>query len=46
MKKFYDLYDDIEKEQIDISSVRYIIANNLKLKDIEGIVNQKSMTNL
>lgn len=41
MNKFYDLYNDIEKYQIDISTMRYMIANNLKLEDIEGIVNQK-----
>ena len=39
--KFYYLYNDIEKEKIDISTVRYMILNNLKLEDIEGIVNQK-----
>ena len=41
MNKFYDLYNDIEKDQIDISTMRYMIANNLKLKKIEGILNQK-----
>ena len=39
MNKFYDLHNNFEKDQIDISIVRYIIANNLKLNDIEGIVN-------
>ena len=41
MNKFYDLYNDIEKEHIDISTVRYMIINNLKFKDIKGFVNQK-----
>lgn len=41
MNFFYDFYNNIEKDQIDISTMIYIIAKNLKLKDIEGIVNQK-----
>ena len=41
MYKLYDLYNNFEKDQIDISTMRYIIENNLKLKDIEDIVNQK-----
>ena len=41
MSKFYDLYANFEKLQIDISIVRFIISNKLKLKDIEGVVNQK-----
>ena len=41
MNKFYDLYNDIEKEQIDISTMRYMILNNLKLEDIKGFFNQK-----
>ena len=41
MNKFYDLYNDIEKDHIDISTVRYIIANNIKIKDIEGTINHK-----
>lgn len=41
MNKFYYLYNNSEKDQIDISIRRYIIANNLKLKDIEGTVNHK-----
>ena len=40
MKKFYDLYNDIEKDHIDISTVRYKIVKNMKLKDIEGTINQ------
>lgn len=46
MNKFYDLYNNIEKDHIDISTMRYIIDNNLKLKDIEGIVNQKAYDRL
>ena len=42
MNKFYDLYNDIEKEQIDISIVRYMILNNLKLESIKGMINQKN----
>ena len=41
MKRFYDLYNNFEKDWIDISTTRYIMANNLKLKDIKGTVNQK-----
>ena len=41
MNKFYDLYNDIKKEHIDIYIMRYMILNNLKLEDNEGIVNQK-----
>ena len=41
MTKFYDLYNNFEKDWIYISIVRYIIANNMKLKDIEGTMNQK-----
>ena len=41
MKKFYHLYNSFEKDQIDISTVRYIVANNIKLKDLESIINQK-----
>lgn len=41
MNKFYDLYNFFEKDHIDISTMRYIIENNMKLKDIEGLVNQK-----
>ena len=41
MNKFYDLYSDIEKEIIDISTMRYMILNKLKLESIKGIMNQK-----
>ena len=46
MNKFYDLYNNFEKDQIDISTMRYIIANNLKIKNIEGTINQKSYDRL
>ena len=32
---------DIEKDLIDISTMRYIIANNLKLKDIGSTINPR-----
>ena len=41
MNKFYELYDNFEKLQIDISTIRCNISNKLKLKDIECVVNQK-----
>lgn len=41
MNKFYDLYINFEKDLIDISTMRYIVSNNLKLKDLERIINQK-----
>lgn len=41
INKFYDLNNDIEKEQIYISIVRYMITNKLKLESIKGFVNQK-----
>ena len=41
MNKFYDLYNDIEKENIYISTMRYMIIKKLKFKDIKGFVNQK-----
>lgn len=41
MNKFYDLYNEIEKEYTDISAMRYMILNNLKLEDIEGILSHK-----
>ena len=41
MNKFYDLYNNFEKDHIDISTMRYIIENNMTFKDFEGIVNQK-----
>ena len=41
MNKFYDLYNNFEKDQIDISTVRFIIENDLSLKDIEGVVKKK-----
>ena len=41
MNKFYDLYNNFKKDQIDISIVRHIIANYLSMKDIKGVVNQK-----
>jgi hypothetical protein len=41
MNKFYDLYNDFEKLQIDISIVRYMIKNNVRFDDIKGIVNKK-----
>ena len=41
MSKLYDLYNDMEKEQIDISTMRYMILNNLKLERIKGMMNQK-----
>ena len=39
MNKFYDLYNKFEKDQIDISTLRHIIVNNLSMKDIKGVVN-------
>ena len=41
MNKFYDFYNVIEKDQIDISTMRYMILNSFKLEDIKGILNQK-----
>ena len=41
MNKFYDLYNNFEKDQIDIFVVRQIIENDLSMKDIKGGVNQK-----
>ena len=41
MNKFYDLNNNIEKEQIDISTVRSMTLNNLKLESIKGMMNQK-----
>lgn len=41
MNNFYDLYNFFEKDQIDISTMRYMIENNLSLKDIEAVVNLK-----
>lgn len=41
MNKFYDLYNDFEKLQIDISTIRYMIRNNVKFDEIKGLVNRK-----
>ena len=40
MNKFYDLYNNFEKDRIDISTMRYIIEKNIKLKDLESLINQ------
>ena len=41
MNMFYELYNNFEKDYIDISTMRYIIENDLNMKDIKGLVNQK-----
>jgi hypothetical protein len=41
MNKFYDLYNDIENLKIDISTVRYMIKNNVRFDGIKSIVNKK-----
>ena len=46
MNKFYDLYNNFEKDQIYISTIRNIIANDLSMKDVKGVVNQKAYERL
>ena len=41
INKVYDLYNNFEKDHIDISTVRYIITIDQSLKDIEEVVNKR-----